>query len=245
MPIKTGEKLLSHYGTEQVGISAEIALADLTGVKIDAAYRTRGRTELISHIQPALSQAISLFPKPIKHIAGDQNPVDFLLEGNATLSVKSNMREAGKVAPQNIGQPTASTFWARLPHLVPAGTNIKALTYGQSAQVFKQVAQAEIVALLGEYWKNMFDCDFTVWVFEVLDKNNNLSARPKVKVFKKAQSPAWQRSRITFTKTVADWNESCTVKYGNVSIGEFQVHANRNCFKFRFNLNGLIQAGLL
>ncbi len=171
--------------------------------------------------------------------------MDFLLEGNATLSVKSNMREAGKVAPQIIGQPTASTFWARLPHLVPAGTNINSLSYSQSAQVFKQVAQAEIVALLGEYWKNLFDCDFMVYVFEVLDKNDNLSAKPKVKVFKKAQSPAWQRSRITFTKSVADWNESCTVKYGNFSIGEFQIHANRNCFKFRFNLNGLIQAGLL
>jgi hypothetical protein len=237
--------MLSHYGTEQVGISAEIAIADLTGVRVEAAYRTRGRIELINHIKPVLVPMLREVPKPIAHVAEDRNPVDFQLEHSATLSVKSNMRELGKVAPQNIGQPTALTFWSRLPHLVPAGVNVNSLTYAQSAQVFKQVAQAEIVELLGEYWRNLFDCDYTIFVYEVLDNYDNLSSRPKVKLFKKAQSPEWQRSRISFTQSAATWNESCTVKYGNISIGEFQIHANRNCFKFRFNLNGLIQAGLL
>lgn len=44
------------------------------------------------------------------------------------------------------------------------------------------------------------------------------------------------------------WNESNTVKYSNVSIGEFQVHNKRNCFKFRFNMDGinkLIESGEL
>jgi len=237
--------MLSNYGTEQVGISVEIALADLTGVTVEPSYRARGRSELIQHIKPALSRVINKIPSPIAHIAADQNPVDFLLEGNATLSVKSNMREAGKAAPQNIGQPTAATFWSHLPYLVPAGIDINALSYSQSAQVFKTVAQTQIVSLLGEYWQNLFDCDYMIHVFDVLDKNDNLSSSPKVKIFKKAESPDWQKSRITFTKSVADWNESCTVKFDNISIGEFQIHKHRNCFKFRFNLKGLIQSGLL
>lgn len=237
--------MLSIYGTEQVGISAEVAIADLSNVTINPAYRNRSRPELINHIRPQLSQILGSIPTPETHIAEDQNPIDFLLLGGGTLSVKSNMRDAGKAAPQNIGQPTASTFWSRLPHFVPSGIDVRTLSYADSAKLFKQVAQSKIVELLGEYWENLFDCDYTIHIFEVLDRDDNLSAAPKVKLYSKTASPNWQVSRITFTRNVADWNESCTVKYDGVSIGEFQVHNNRNCFKFRFNLSGLVQAGLL
>lgn len=237
--------MLSSYGTEQVGISAEVAIADLSGVAIDSAYRTRGRVELIQHMTPALEKELCNIPKPTKHIAEDQNPIDFLLDGGATLSVKSNMREAGKVAPQNIGQPTSSTFWARLPHLVPAGVEINTLNYAESANIFKQVALNNTAALLCEYWRNLFDCDYLIYICNVLDRSDNLSKSPTVRLYEKSHSPDWDSDQITFTKSLADWNESCTVKYGSFSIGEFQIHNNRNCFKFRFNLNGLIQVGLL
>jgi hypothetical protein len=111
--------LLTSYGTEQVGISAEIAIGDLTGVAIADNYRRRGRPELVKHMTPALVSVVNQIPKPTSHIAEDQNPIDFLLEGEKTLSVKSNMRKAGKVPPQKIGQPTANTFWELLPQLDP------------------------------------------------------------------------------------------------------------------------------
>lgn len=237
--------MLSKYGTEQVGISAEVALADLTRVRVEKAYRDRGRDELVRHIRPALASIVSEFPTPVAHIAEDQNPIDFLLEGGGSLSVKTNMREAGKVAPQNIGQPTSATFWARLPHLIPVGVDISSLSYTESAKIFKQVAQSRTTDLLREYWKNLFDCDYLLYVFDVLDRDDNLTDKPRVNVFKKSQSPEWKTSRLTFTRTLDDWNESCTVKYESVSIGEFQIHNNRNCFKFRFHLEGLIQCGLL
>jgi|694.fasta_scaffold45799_1 hypothetical protein len=243
--LNQGGKLLSKYGTEQVGISAEVALADLSGVKVDHLYRDRGRPDLIMHIRPTLASIISEFPTPIEHVAEDQNPIDFLLEGGESLSVKTNMREAGKVAPQNIGQPTSATFWARLPQLIPEGVDIGSLSYPESAKIFKHVAQTRTTDLLKEYWKNLFDCDYLLYVFDVLDRDDNLTDRPRAKVFKKSQSPEWKTSKFAFTQALSDWNESCTVKYESVSIGEFQIHNNRNCFKFRFNLGGLIQVGLL
>ena len=52
----------------------------------------------------------------------------------------------------------------------------------------------------------------------------------------------WEKENISFTKeNIEDWNESNTVKYNNLSIGEFQVHKNRNCYKFRFNLTNLVK----
>jgi hypothetical protein len=237
--------MFSEYKTEQVGISAEIAIADITGVPIDASYRTRGKQEIIDHLTPSLVSAVAKIPKPIKHIAGDQNPVDFMLVGNRTLSVKSNMRQLGKVAPQNIGQPTSQTFWSKLPELVPPGIDVKRLTYQESAKLFKQVAQSDTSTLLNAYWENLFDCDFLIYVFNVLDANDNLSNGPSVKVYEKSKSPIWDMSKIEFSQSLLSWNESCTVKYRGSSIGEFQVHNNRNCFKFRFNLSGLIDCGLL
>ena len=237
--------MLTSYGTEQVGISAEIAIGDLTGVEIADNYRRRGRPELVKHMTPALVSVVNRIPKPTTHIAEDQNPIDFLLEGEKTLSVKSNMRKAGKVPPQKIGQPTANTFWELLPQLVPEGSDPKKLSYTQSATLFKQVALSNTVTLLTQYWKNLFDCDYLIYICEVLGEGTRLSGKPIVRLYVKSKSPEWEISKLTFTQNLATWNESCTVKYNGISIGEFQVHNNRNCFKFRFNFSGLIQAGLL
>jgi len=237
--------LLTNYGTEQVGISAEVAIGDLCGVAIAEDYRRRGRPELIQHISPALVATINRIPKPTKHIAADQNPVDFLLEGGKTLSVKSNMKSPGKIAPQKIGQPTSSTFWEHLPKLVPDGVNVSNLSYAESAKLFKKVALSNITDLLTAYWESLFDCDHMIYVYNVIAKKDQLSSAPNVNLYGKLSSPIWVETELTFTQTLVSWNESCTVKYHGISIGEFQVHNNGDCFKFRMNFGGLMKLGLL
>ena len=228
-----------------MGISAEIAIADLSRVAVAEKYRARGRLELETHIAEAVRPLLLEMPKPISHIAEDQSSIDFLLEGGYSLSVKTSMREAGKLAPQNIGQPTSSTFWSRLPELIPEGVDITRLDYQESAKLFKQVAQSKASELLTAYWRNLFDCDFLIFVSNVLDRDDKLSSSINASLYTKAESPDWDPSQITFTKSLKEWNESSTIKYGKFSIGEFQIHNNRNCFKFRFNFKGLIQAGLV
>jgi hypothetical protein len=240
-----GREMLSEYETEQVGISTEIAIADLSGVQVDAAYRNRGKQELVEHIKPAISPLLSEIPKPISHVAMGQNSVDFTLEGNLTLSVKSNMKDLGKVAPQILGQPTDKTFWEMMVKLVPSGIDTDKLSYEESARLFKQVSQENIVELLAEYWKLLFHCDYLIWVYDVVKNDGHLSSNPRAVLYEKAVSPDWDRSKITFTKNPTNWNESCTIRYSSVSIGEFQVHNNRNCFKFRFNGKGLSALGLI
>ena len=202
--------MLSNYGTEQVGISAEVALADLIGVRVDRGYRDRGRADLVLHIRPALASIVSEFPTPVEHVAEGQNPIDFLLEGGGSLSVKTNMRKLGKLAPQNIGQPTSATFWARLPHLIPEGVDINSISYAESAKIFKEVAQSRTADLLKEYWNNLFDCDYLLYVFDVLDRDNNLTDRPQVNVFKKSPSPEWKTSKLAFTKSLRDCDRKST-----------------------------------
>lgn len=237
--------MLNQYRTEQIGISAETAIADLGTIPISPDYRSRGRADLVQHLTPVLEKIFLKLPKPVAHTAADQNPVDFLLQEGKTLSVKTNMKAPGKVAPQNIGQPSSTTFWTHLPHLLPKGVEPNKLSYAESAKLFKEVAQSQIELLLSEYWNNLFDCDYLIYIYNILNENDELSTSPKVLLIEKSLSPRWANSNITFTRNVTEWNESCTVKYKNHSIGEFQVHNNRDCFKFRFNMNGLIQAGIL
>ena len=52
-----------------------------------------------------------------------------------------------------------------------------------------------------------------------------------------------------FTKNLDTWNESATMKVEYkiedkktiLSLGEYQIHNNRNCIKFRFDLKNLLR----
>lgn len=67
---------------EQIGISAEIAIADFFNVPISSDYRLRG----IPCVADTFSEIIKTvfydnnIPKPVKHVAEHQSDVDFLLD---------------------------------------------------------------------------------------------------------------------------------------------------------------------
>lgn len=227
---------------EQIGVSAEIAIADIFNISINDQYRNRGVQDIINTIKPIIADIFNInnIPLPIKHAAENQNIVDFILQNNKTLSVKTNKQKLGKAAPQKIGQASSNTWYAILAERL--GIAYIPTAYPEKVKLFKIIALTRIEELLGIYWEYMFDCDFLIHIFNVVDSNDNPTADPKYIVIKKTSSPIWDPAKITFTKTtVAEWNESNTVKYeyDGVVIGEFQVHNNRDNFKFRFNMAGI------
>ena len=93
--------------------------------------------------------------------------------------------------------------------------------------VFNHIA--EIIPI---YISHLFDSDFLLWIYKHYDKF-------EYKIFDSnfAKNVDWKAEYFSFTKpTVDEWAESNTVKYLGISIGEFQVHKKRSCFKFRFNM---------
>lgn len=238
------------YNNEEIGVSAEVAIADIFNVPINDAYRYRGNSDIINTLKPVVRNVFNTnnIPHPLKHIAEGQNPIDFLLSNNKTLSVKTNQRAIGKVAPQCIGQPTAETFFEYLKNAFNFNINYVlnsngfADTYDNRAKIFKKFAMEHTTELLKEYWINLFDCDYLVFFYNILTPTKHINNNLDCMVFTKAINPInWDKSQISFTQTLNSWNESCTVKYHNISIGEFQVHTNRNCFKFRFNMSGILR----
>ncbi len=247
VPVVRDANGLSEYQTEKIGISAEIAIADAYNVKVNEDYRNRGIETIANTLTAPFLKAMqeNNIPLPVAHVAENGNPVDFQLEGNQTLSVKTNMRDRSEVAPQRLGQPSAAVFWREFPELLPAGLDVSKLTYERQAQLFKTVAVANASSMLKKYWNSLFDCDYLVYANNFLTGDNQITGAPEVKIFRKTDAPEFDPKKITTSKSVHDWNESNTVYYDGVRIGAWQVHSNRDCFKFRFNLNGLEKAGLI
>lgn len=226
------------FNNEEIGISAEIAIAMAFDVPVDDYYTERGNDDVINMIQPQVKYIFreAGIPAPIRHVAEGQNPVDFLLQNRKTLSVKTNQQFSKKVAPQNVGQPTSATYFQYFRELY--GTNIPN-DYSRRCKLFKDVSISRINEVMAIYWNNLFHCDYLLHLFNIVDNNGYITNNIQYIVYPKLDSRSFEKSEFTFTKTPQTWNESNTVKYYGITIGEFQVHNNRDCFKFRFNMDGI------
>lgn len=235
---------------ETIGISAEVAIADEFNVAVSPFYRQRADEEIAESIRAIVYNVFEEFeiPNPVEHIAENQNPIDFILENEETLSVKSNQKRLGKVAPQIIGQPTIETYFDFLyEHFnFDIYGELRRLrlpdTYQNRTYIFKCFSIDNICVMLDVYWQYMFHCDHYLHFYNVLDRFGDLTNNPQCIVLRNLPEHInLNPNLISFTRSLNTWNECNTVKYNGISIGEFQVHRNRNCLKFRFNIAGVLR----
>lgn len=229
---------LSEYQTEIIGISAEVAIADTYRVTISDGYRSRGNENIVRATAEIVNETFDRkkIPIPVQHVAEGQNPIDFILANGETLSVKTNQRELGKIAPQRVGQVSSKTYFNYFSEYykeVPA-------SYEERCRLFKTEVFKRIDTFTGIYWENLFDCDFYIHFYDYINRSNSVVV-PKCIVLTKRDTPNFDYKKFSFTRKLNDWNESNTVKYCGLTIGEFQVHNHRDNFKFRFNMKGIYQ----
>lgn len=183
-----------------------------------------------------------LFPlKPIKYSGTEKRKrgghsksgIDFYLEQNNTLSVKTNKSKSYKVCPPEIGQPSPKTFDLHFAN--------KGWYNGQmSEEKFRILVKDKnkLVLLLSEYVKFLNECDYLLWSLYISD--NNVSSKMISK--DELQNIIFNPDLIDFSNDFTE-KSSVTIKYGKekvVSLGEFQVHSARNSLKFRFNFGNLL-----
>ena len=233
------------YNNEEIGISAEVAIAKAFDISISPEYKIRANEGIVRLLYQDIIDIFSneSIPKPKVHVAEKQNPVDFILTDEYTLSVKTNQKTLGKVVPQTIGQPTSRTYFEYFEDYLDFSVP---LNYESKRQLFKEISINEIESVITHYWDHLFECDYLLAFFNIIDKNSFPNSRYKyIFLPKPRHTPNWSESKFKFTKNLENWGESCTVKYLSsegkyVSIGEFQAHKNRDCLKFRFNLKRLL-----
>lgn len=222
--------------TETFGITAEAAICEHFKLTQPDSFRTRVVPSLKAKLMPIVKEAFKTIPSAIQHTGSTPGsrgknskcPYDFLLEGNIQLSVKTN--KGRMVCPPDVGQPCADTCFEYFKDFLPSGSTTV------TNDSFKTMVYNNIEKLIPIYINHLFESEWLLWIY--LDGNDYSYLAIKKNSI---QSFVWEKEKFTFTKsTIDEWKESNTVKYNGVTLGEFQVHNHRSCFKFRFNMPALL-----
>jgi hypothetical protein len=101
----------------------------------------------------------------------------------------------------------------------------------------KQYIQDNVNTLLNIYTLNIytlntFDCPVVYY-----NKDKNLLLFVKLK-----DNINWTNYDITFSHIIKNkkWNESSSIIINNTTIGEFQIHNHRDCIKFRWSFEKIL-----
>lgn len=221
---------------ETLGMSAEGAICDLFNLEKPESFKTRTSMIIEKQLFPVIEDAFKNMPKPIKHSGStpgergkqSKSSYDFVLEGGQTLSLKTN--KGKMVCPPEVGQPGSKTCLLYFKKCLEKDID------EVNRETFKQMVFNKIEEMMPIYVEHMFDSDWLLWIYKVKDEYAHTEVnKNSIQEFK------WEREKFSFTKpTMDEWNESNTVKYEGTSIGEFQIHSNRNCYKFRFQMYNLL-----
>lgn len=240
---QTAEQAISNWSNIESGIASEridrVLLAPMEGITRYALFSTFTITEAIGT---------------------DNTDVDFKGSGpmgTGTISVKTNIN-GDKVCPQNIGQTT--------PEKLMKHFDIPPLENETCQSSIKHYILENAATMMNDYLKNLNACDYLIHLHfkkkkktsprlgsqEITQNYLNLFTDTNISTaVLEVKYISWYHCSffenfhfnpqlITFSRsTVETWNESSSVRYNGVSIGEFQIHNNRNCVKFRFHFKNL------
>jgi len=206
--------------TEDLGKIFEMAICLLYEIDYDGKYKYSFEEAL--KIKEKLHKLKNVFPLKIKHIAKNGNKYDFESVDNDSihLSAKTTKKDA-KVCPQVIGQPSKKKF-----------CEFFGLDLTFNLEQIKNYIELNVKQMLEIYCLNTFDCPIVYY-----NKHKDLILFIKLK-----EKINWINYDITFSHIVKNkkWNESSCIIVNNITIGEFQIHNHRDCIKFRWSFEKLL-----
>jgi hypothetical protein len=229
-----------------LGDTAELAICNVfkldPGVNSDRLINNSDKLILSEFEKHYSKNEKTLFPlKPVKYSGTEKRKrggnsksgIDFYLEKENTLSLKTNKSKSYKVCPPEIGQPSPKTFDL---HFANKGWYEGKMDEKKFRILVKD--KSKLVLLLKEYVKFLNECDFVLWSLCLNDKD--ISSKLIIK--KELENIDFKPNLINFSNDFTE-KSSVTIKYGSeksISLGEFQVHSARNSLKFRFNFGNLL-----
>jgi hypothetical protein len=240
---------------ETFGMSCEECICNIFNLKKIQKHRVDKK--IINNIKPILTKFfIDNNIKKLNYTGNNGNFIDFIDDYKKTYSIKSNKKYNDKVCPQKIGQLSIEKFTEKIYLKI---TKEKDPEYLLNIQQAKQLILNNPQKLFKMYYKNLFCCDNLIYI-KLLDINFNTSNSINIIYLKNIKyNYNFSFNDFIFTKNINNWNESNTIKLNikhfnsnniftkqeiknkYISIGEFQIHKNRNCIKFRFNFKNLLK----
>lgn len=206
--------------TEDLGKIFEMAICLLYEIEYDGKYKYS--LEEADIIKDKLHKLKNLFPFKIKHIAKNGNQYDFVSidDDKIHLSAKTTKKDA-KVCPQVIGQPSKKKF-----------CEFFGIDLLYNLEQIKNYIETNVKSLLEIYTLNTFDCPIVYY-----NKHKNTLLFIKLK-----EIINWANYDISFSHNIKNkkWNESSCIIINGITIGEFQIHNHRDCIKFRWAFEKLL-----
>ncbi len=200
--------------TEDLGKMFEMGICLLYGIDYDGTYSYS--MDEAHKLKDRVNKLKEVFPYNIKHVAKNGNQYDFESAEDKTINLSAKTtKKDGKVCPQVIGQPSKKKFCEHF-----------GVDSSYDLEQIKNFIKDNVTNLLERYCSTTFDCPIIYY-----NKHKNLLLFVKLK-----EHIDWTKQEIVF-KHIRDnkkWNESTTIYINNISIGEFQVHNHRDCIKFRW-----------
>lgn len=228
-----------------LGDTAELAICNVfeldSGLNNGRLLNNSNKTILKAFEKHYTENKNNLFPlNPIKYSGTEKRErggnsksgVDFFLQDNATLSVKTNKSKSFKVCPPEVGQPSPKTFDLYFSKKGWYDGDIDEKKFRLLVKDKEKLSQ-----LLSEYVKFLNECDYLLWSLYL--NENNISSKLVRK--NNLENIVFDPRLINYSNDFTE-KSSVTIKYGeeSFSLGEFQVHSARNSLKFRFNFNNLL-----
>jgi hypothetical protein len=208
--------------TEDLGKIFEKGVCMLYGIEYDGKYKYS--IEEAQKISDRIVKLKDVFPHNIRHSAKNGSQYDFTGADDETvrLSAKTTKKD-GKVCPQVIGQPSKKKF-----------CDFFGLDQTLNLEQIKQyIEDGNVAQMLKIYFKTTFDCPIVYY-----NKKKNL-----LLFIKTLTEIDWTQYVIEFShkKKNKVWGESSTISINNITIGEFQVHNHRDCIKFRWAFENILE----
>ena len=210
--------------TEDLGKICEKAVCLVAGCEFQGNYKYS--LEKANALKQRLT-SITTEIQGFQHTGRTDDLYDFSHSTDVTkkLSVKTN-KTGWMVCPQG-GQGTKKTFCEKFSLSVEAQTDPEAI---------KAFVVATVPKILDTFMHSTFHC-------QTLYYNEPANI---VLLIKQIKPIDWSIQPLKFShlEKVKIWNESTTLYLSHngtlITIGEFQNHKNRNCFKFRWQFKNLL-----
>ena len=213
--------------TEQLGILVERSMCDIASIP----FNTKRKYDSISkNVTDDINNSIGGILKKMKleHAGHLNTTYDFIRRDtnvDRTVSVKTIM-SGNKICPQSIGQCSLTSLNKKLDLQLDSKDEFKRYFFNNRRY------------LLEKYLANNFCCDtLVIYKFQ----------KGLVYIIEKLDNPVLNsKLQISTSKQIDNWNESNTIYISKetdekkMSLGEMQIHNNRDCIKFRFNTDTLI-----
>ncbi|NDD84237.1 hypothetical protein EB118_15335 [bacterium] len=210
--------------TEQLGIIVEKCISKVAGVTFNT---VREGMSIPKYMYMDIEKCTKGYIKSIEinqHIGNKNASADFITGMSKTVSVKTVMSNNNKICPQKVGQCTSRKFG-------------ECFGYSFMTMSVKEFIRDNLNRLLDTYLDNTFCCEHTILLkfgtgmCYCIDKYGRLSFSRGLKFELKNQVTEWNESNTVYI----------TVNAHKFTLGEFQIHNNRDCIKFRFNTNTLLK----